>query len=228
MAWRVARSLETLLAQLNAAHPKRSRLSDGAIGDAAHASRDSDHNPWIILVGIGIVTARDFTHDPANGLDCEALYQALVASRDPRIKYIIWNRTITSGAKQTLPWKRRPYNGTNAHTKHLHLSVETSAALFDDTRPWALIGAPVTIKPEDDMATVPQQEWNDVRDSIAAMRWIMDPVGGEAQGELLTRARDSAALLGAIAQRDPAAIASAIPQDLAQQVIEALGTKLKG
>lgn len=140
MAWRVANSLLKYRDQLNAAHPNRSKVSDGFIGDAAHATRDSDHNPWVVLAGMGIVTAGDFTHDPANGVDCEKLYQALVKSRDPRIKYIIWNRTITSGNGQTLPWVRRPYTGTNPHTKHLHMSVQSSANLFDDSRPWALPG----------------------------------------------------------------------------------------
>jgi hypothetical protein len=46
MAWRVARSLEVLLGQFNAACPGRSKASDGSIGDAAHATRDSDHKPW--------------------------------------------------------------------------------------------------------------------------------------------------------------------------------------
>ena len=39
-AWRIAKSLDTLLAQLNALAPHRSKLSDGSIGDAAHATRD--------------------------------------------------------------------------------------------------------------------------------------------------------------------------------------------
>jgi hypothetical protein len=138
MTWRVAKSLDKLLAQLNAYYPRRSKVSDGGIGDAAHSTRDSDHNPWVKDGATGIVTARDYTHDPAAGLDCEELYQALVASRDPRIKYVIWNRTITSGAGETQPWKRRPYSGSNAHTKHLHLSVRPERSRYDDVAPWAI------------------------------------------------------------------------------------------
>jgi len=143
MAWRTANSLLQYRDQLNAACPRRSKVSDGFVGDAAHASRDSDHNPWVKLAGMGIVTAGDFTHDPKNGVDCEKLYQALVASRDPRIKYIIWNRTITSGNGQTQPWVRRKYTGSNPHDKHLHISVHADAKLFDDRRPWAMPGAAV-------------------------------------------------------------------------------------
>lgn len=159
MAWRVATSLDVLLRQLNTLAPKRSKLSDGGIGNAEHASRSSDHNPWVQLGGVGIVSARDFTHDPANGLDCEALYQALVKSRDKRIKYVIWNRTITSGAAGPSPWVRRPYDGINAHTKHLHLSVVSTAALFDNAAPWNL-GAP-TPTPEDDMQISELYAWRD-------------------------------------------------------------------
>jgi hypothetical protein len=139
MVWRVATSLNVLLEQLNAIAPHRSKESDGSIGDAAHATRDSDHNPWY---GPGIVTARDFTNDPAGGLDCHWLAAALVRSGDGRIKYIIWNRKIWSGGS----W--RNYTGVNPHTKHLHLSVVASAAA-DDPRPWNL-GATQPV--EDDMS----------------------------------------------------------------------------
>src|SRR5262245_33953750 len=47
-AWRVAQCLLTLLGQVDELAPKRSRRCDGTIGDAAHAARTSDHNPWVI------------------------------------------------------------------------------------------------------------------------------------------------------------------------------------
>lgn len=137
MAWRVAESLETLRKQLNEAFPKRSKASDGGIGDAKHASRSSDHNPWVKdKKGVGIVTARDFTHDPKTGIDCQWLADTLVKNKDPRIKYIIWNHQICSSA--TSPWKWRPYSGVNAHTKHLHLSVSDAATKYDSTKAWKL------------------------------------------------------------------------------------------
>lgn len=139
--WRVARALDALLAQLNAYAPRRSKVSDGSIGDAAHASRDSDHNPWY---GPGIVTARDFTHDPVGGLDCQKLAAALVRSGDVRIKYTIWNRQIWEKATG---WE--PYKGENPHTKHLHLSVVASP-LADSTTAWNLPGIS-TPNEEDDM-----------------------------------------------------------------------------
>lgn len=140
MAWRVARSLETLRAQFNQRYPNRSTASDGGIGDAAHATRDSDHNPWVGPARDGrmLVTARDFTHDPGSGMDIDRITDELAASRDPRIKYLIANGLILDSRPGNNPWKWMPYRGSNAHTKHFHLSVHSSIALADDARPWNL------------------------------------------------------------------------------------------
>lgn len=151
MAWRVASSLEKLLAQVNGMAPWRSRASDGAIGDAAHATRDSDHNPWFVLNGEHLVTARDFTHDPANGLDCHWLAETLATTKDSRIKYVIWNGRIIDSRPGNHPWKWVPYTGTSPHTKHLHLSVMDNASC-DDGRAWSL--TPFLPLDEDDMPSV--------------------------------------------------------------------------
>lgn len=124
---RIAESLEQLRRQLNAMAPNRSKVSDGGVGDAAHAARKSDHNPD----GGGVVHARDFTHDPAGGLDCNWLAQQLTAGGDRRIKYIIWNARIW----QDGTWKN--YTGENAHRHHLHLSVVSGAA-GESAAPWNL------------------------------------------------------------------------------------------
>ena len=144
MGWRMARSLDTLLAQFNSARPGRNKASDGGIGDTAHASRSSDHNPWY---GPGIVTARDFTHDPANGMDIAAVAEQLRASRDGRIKYLIANRRIMAGAGGPSPWVWRSYTGSNPHTKHVHVSVVASPAA-DDASPWRLPMFDIVSAPE--------------------------------------------------------------------------------
>ena len=100
----MARSLDVLLKQINEAFPNRDKSSDGGIGDANHATRSSDHNPWVHdAKGQPVVTARDFTHDPVRGLHGEVFVQLLCQYKDPRIKYIIWNRHIYSGANQGHP-----------------------------------------------------------------------------------------------------------------------------
>jgi hypothetical protein len=135
--WRVARSLLTLFDQFNHRYPDRSRVSDGTIGDANHQGTDSDHNPWYPPPDGGIVTAGDFTHDPAHGMDINRLTDELAATRDPRIKYIIANNLILDTRPQFNPWQWMPYHGSNPHDHHFHLSVMDSP-LCDDPRPWTL------------------------------------------------------------------------------------------
>lgn len=140
MAWRLAKSLDVLRSQINEAYPNRSKSSDGTIGDEKHASRSSDHNPWVKDGKTGVVTAIDFTHDPEQGVDAGALAEALRLSRDSRIKYIISNRRIANSSKTggAEAWAWRRYTGSNPHTKHMHLSVKSTKASYDDTRPWKL------------------------------------------------------------------------------------------
>src|SRR6185369_6589741 len=144
MTWRVAKSLDVLLHQINDQYPGRDKSSDGSIGDASHQTRDSDHNPWIQDPdGSSVVSARDFTNDPAHGLSSQKLAEALVASRDARIKYVISNRQICSGTGQKQQaWAWRKYAGSNPHDHHCHLSVKEDKAHYDDTRPWLLNVAP--------------------------------------------------------------------------------------
>ncbi|MCA8832373.1 S8 family peptidase [Hymenobacter pini] len=138
--WRVANALLTLRNQLNQRYPNRNKAYDGTIGDTAHSQRPSDHNPNIIDGQYGVVTALDITHDPAHGCDAGRLAQLLVNSRDPRIKYVIWNRRIINASPigDAPAWTWRPYGGTNPHDHHMHLSVQADKARYDDATSWAL------------------------------------------------------------------------------------------
>lgn len=136
MAWRLAKSLETLRSNVNAKWPNRSKDSDGTIGDESHQSSNSDHNPWVQDGGQGVVTAMDITHDPANGLSSQKLAEALIASRDPRIKYVISNRKIASS--EASPWQWRDYDGKNPHNHHVHISAKSEKASYDSTAGWPL------------------------------------------------------------------------------------------
>lgn len=148
MTWRIARSLDVLLAEINAHAPNRSKLSDGSIGDPAHAARTSDHNPN----KAGVVRARDVTHDPHSGLDCNVLAARLAdmlrAGVHPALgsgAYIIWNRQIISRDRIGEGW--RFYDGVNPHVKHLHLSVTTAAKGYDSTTAWNLFTPVPSPKP---------------------------------------------------------------------------------
>lgn len=144
MGWRLARSLATLREQINALSPNRSKVSDGTLGDQAHAARKSDHNPN----AKGVVQGMDLTDDPGHGVDNRKLAQALLDSRDRRIKYVIADGEIASGAGGPSPWKWRKYSGANAHRHHVHISVADDAKLYDDASPWQLPGFTVTAKQE--------------------------------------------------------------------------------
>lgn len=131
MAWRLAKSLEKFRSQINESAPNRSKVSDGTVGDTSHQARPSDHNPD----KNGVVKAIDITHDPRNGVDCNKIAEALRASKDKRISYIIWNRRIWN---PSISDRWRTYSGSNPHDKHLHLSVKPTSALYDSTAAWQI------------------------------------------------------------------------------------------
>lgn len=140
MSWRVAASLLILRDQVNHLSPNRDKSSDGTIGDAAHASRASDHDPWVHDGKDGVVTAMDITNDPAHGIVSEELAEAIRTARDPRIKYVISNRKIANSEPigAAAAWAWRPYSGANPHNHHVHISVKADKAHYDSTAPWVL------------------------------------------------------------------------------------------
>lgn len=133
--WRLAQALVTLRAWVNAKWPKRDRTSDGTIGDAAHASRHSDHNPWVKVRGVGVVRALDIDKDGVNLAWLFEELRKLGAKRDPRLYpggYLILNRRITK--PDFSGWAT--YTGSNPHTQHGHVSFSTNATGFDSLRAW--------------------------------------------------------------------------------------------
>lgn len=165
MTWRLAKSLAVLREQINSAYPQRSKASDGSIGDEAHSSRVSDHNPN----HAGVVCAVDITNDPKHGIDSHKLAEALRASRDPRIKYIISRRQICSAL--VAPWVWRPYSGSNPHDKHVHVSVRDAAHLYDDASPWkiAIAGTAIPKRHVGIVATVFGGEGDDQQSAYGGM-----------------------------------------------------------
>lgn len=122
---RVAPAAQSILSQATIFRPKRSRASDGTIGDRAHRRRASDHNPD----SRGVVHAADLTHDPRNGVDAHNWIRWRVKVGDRRIKYAISNGQIWEPGKG---WRR--YHGENPHTKHVHVSVKPQYEM--DSGPW--------------------------------------------------------------------------------------------
>ncbi len=144
MTWRTARSLDTLLEQVNDQAPGRSKISDGSVSSDAHRQQnpDSDHDPD----AKGIVHARDFTDDPGAGFDASAFADRLLKAQDARLKYVISDGRIGSGPSGRQPGVWRPYSGENAHRKHCHVSV-VSGPKADLTAPWVIGPVTASVKP---------------------------------------------------------------------------------
>lgn len=153
--WRLAPALRLLIEQIDAAYPDRPKVSDGSIGDTAHADRKSDHNP-----SGGLVLAVDITDWPGGAFDPDD-WARTWASRDPRVKYLISDGQIWTRARADEGW--RTYTGVNAHKAHLHVSVLADQA--NNVAPWAGIGrAP----------TPPKSIVSTTREQIVAAIYLRD------------------------------------------------------
>ncbi len=176
MAWRNCAASLTLVAAVNAKWSGRDKGSDGTIGDAAHAARTSDHNPWVIVDGVGVVRARDIDVD---GVDMAWLMEQLRllgAAGDPRLAgggYLIFNRRITRS-----DWSGwAVYKGSNPHDKHGHVSFSRNPAGFDSPAPWPFLGGPAVVSPQvgaapGTLATLRHGMRNDPR--VAAMQRFLN------------------------------------------------------
>jgi hypothetical protein len=128
----------TLRDQINKAHPKRDKKSDGWIGDAAHAASKSDHNPappTNVVRAIDIDSDLDPAHETAAQDLANQLCKAALAG-DKRILYVIFNRHIASAIYPTMAWKWRPYDGPDPHTSHIHISF--APAGDNDPKPFPI------------------------------------------------------------------------------------------
>lgn len=156
LEWRVALALDELLGEINRRSPDRSIASDGSIGNKAHQSRASDHNPWVKDGSMGVVTARDFTHDPAHGFDsyefADWLRIRCFEGKEDRVKYVISNRRIASMQNK---WAWRRYTGENPHDKHVHVSVSSTKRLYDSKVSWKWESAMSETNPDNGPLTWP-------------------------------------------------------------------------
>jgi len=147
--WHLAPSLVALRTEVNRRWPNRDKASDGALGDASHSARKSDHNPDYSEGGV--VRATDTDKD---GINVTEFLAAVV--RDPRVAYVIWNKRIASATDDGTPWDWEPYNGTNDHTHHVHVSIKHTRAAETNTSKWFKTTTP----PEDDMSAADVKQVN--------------------------------------------------------------------
>jgi hypothetical protein len=134
----------TLRNQINKRWPKRDKRSDGWIGDKAHASRQSDHNPD----SRGLVHALDIDADldPKDPGAAQRLANQIVAyaaSGIPganRIKYVVFNDQIASGTYANSMWKWR--GSGYGHMHHIHVSFSTKGENNAQTYPLPILNTP--------------------------------------------------------------------------------------
>lgn len=174
--WRAVRSLLVLRDQVDALWPNRNKGADGTVGDAAHDTT-SDHYPHkVAALGAGyVVTALDITNDPSHGLWADVLADSILASRDPRIKYIISHKRIASNpaySHASEHWAWRDYDGSDPHINHMHLSVR-DIVIADSTTPWAL----TTGTPSGGGGTVATLDRNDIFNVASAVIQWADSAG---------------------------------------------------
>lgn len=211
--WRAMASLLVMRDQANLIAPNRSRASDGLVGDEAHQSTNSDHNPhYVAGVGSEIVTALDLTHDPAHGFDSYHFAETLRTNRDRRIKYVISNhRIFSSYASGSRPaWTWGSYSGVDPHTNHVHVSV-LDAVISDTRTPWNLEGFETDMTPSQQYV---QHVMNYRIDAILHMRQTCQiPAFTATDGSrfpAITENNDLAAAINALS------LGGLTPADLAQ------------
>lgn len=186
-SWFVNRALTNFRDAVNQAYPGRDKGSDGTIGDSAHQSGSSDHNPD----ADGSVDAWDMDVEVngrgnAYAADVEALKQVFQAHESS--SYWIHNDQI---ARRADGWRRRPYSEFNSdpfrnkHQQHVHWN--TRSAFENSNAPWHL---------EEDVEA--KDVWNYMIDSPslggrAASEWIKAGEVAVRKADVLTAKVDAIA-----------------------------------
>jgi murein DD-endopeptidase MepM/ murein hydrolase activator NlpD len=167
LRWHASPSLLSLRAEVDARWPNRDKSSDGTIGDYAHSTSMSEHNPVGHRFGpqhgtVGAVHAIDIT---AKGIDVRQVLDAVIG--DKRVWYVIHAGSIWS---KTYNWAQRGYNGSNPHDTHIHVSLaadDQASAIANekDQSPWLEdVAAP---PPEPEGGVVTREEFDEWRRRVA-------------------------------------------------------------
>jgi len=143
MGWVKVKWIPKLFAAFDALWPNRNRSQDGTIGDTAHQSSVSGHNPDDTAGSkperedadnIAEVRAADVD---ARGVNMQAVVDAIVSDPNERKRfiYIIFNGYIWSASNG---WRKAKYNGSDQHTTHAHFSGDPN--YDEDARPFNFAG----------------------------------------------------------------------------------------
>lgn len=146
MTYRLAASLLEFRSECNLRWPTRDKTSDGWIGDVKHATRKSDHNPWIEDErGCGVVRAYDVDAGPGSNREVGlwiAEHARYLGAADFRPlgpgAYVISAGRIASYANR---WRWEKYSGANPHHAHTHISVGLDQRSYDCKGTWGIANA---------------------------------------------------------------------------------------
>ena len=121
MTPKLCKAGQQLRLQVDDSFPDRDRTSDGWIGDTRHQTRPSDHNPDEQGIVRAIDIDRDLSGKAKPDLMPDLADQIRLCARagDKRISYVIFDGRIASSKKS---WAWRPYDGSNKHNHHCHVS----------------------------------------------------------------------------------------------------------
>jgi hypothetical protein len=120
--WFLNRFLTSWRDAINRRFPKRTRASEGTIGNAEHSARSSEHNPDrdgsvdAFDMDVNLHGAPNDEGDAAELREIEALKADF--QKQPGAQLWIHRGWIANKAVQR--WKRRKYTGANKHGKHVH------------------------------------------------------------------------------------------------------------
>lgn len=141
--WYLAPGLVVLATQIETAWPDP-EPGDGTVASKTHdqTSPNSDHRPSPHDAYTGAIVRAIDSGETSEAIT-QGIVDALVASQDPRIMYIIYEgRSCWSVIHNGVPaWRWQSYGGANPHEGHFHLSSKRTTTADNDTRPWN-IGVP--------------------------------------------------------------------------------------
>lgn len=140
MRWVKVKWIDPLFRAVDRLFPNRLHAQDGTIGDTAHATGTSGHNPDDTpgvqaerqdADAVPEVRACDVD---ARGVDGDAVVRAIVSRDNPdrrKLIYVIWNGHIWRADNN---WVREVYTGKDPHDKHIHFSGNPNSD--DDGSEW--------------------------------------------------------------------------------------------
>lgn len=145
MTWRPAASITTLLNEINAAYPGRSKATDGIISGYPGSRSSHQVNSAGVVCAIDITTGQGSSITMAQG---EELANHIRRHMQTGVRgfhaYVIFNRRI---AHHDVGWEWAPYSGADAHTSHIHVSTDwdileggkpSGLCAYDSTASWGI------------------------------------------------------------------------------------------